>query len=58
MSKRQIKKLRKQEEWEAKKDKLKQLKKEKKQGQKKNRTSHAHIMRFNGIYREQKEEKQ
>jgi hypothetical protein len=54
LSKRQQKKLRKQEQWEAKKDAIKQYKKEQKKlkgGSKPG--SHVHLMRFNGITKEE-----
>ena len=54
LSKRQQKKLRKQEQWEAKKELIKQHKKEKKTN-KRPRTAYQHIMRFNNLVREGEE---
>jgi hypothetical protein len=52
ISKRQLKKQLKQQQWEAKRDVIKAKKKEKKQ---KSKTCHAHLLRFKEYQREGEE---
>jgi len=52
-----LKKQKKQEQWEAKREQIKLAKKEKKQHAKKPRASYQHIMRFNNLVKEGEEQK-
>ena len=54
MSKRQLKRQKKQEQWEAKREQIKLAKKEKKHA-KKPRAAYQHIMRFNNLVKEGEE---